>query len=625
MTAIDVPARIGEIPELEAEASASSVTTALRGCATAVSDVASWSTGHGAPADWSGEASEAADHAMTVFGRDADAVTAALERATTACDVYVEQVVQLTADRVALDADRIELNNDVDALVAEIEASTAADVPALQAKAATLRSRASSLRSRITAFWDRVTAAEDRFIAVLQSVDTEAEAAAAATSGGRPDTGALLDRLREVGTDPAAITAWWKGLSAAEREALKISDPGLVGNVNGIPTGDRDEANRASLQRDLDFLAGLRADGEELSDQERTLQRNAEAAMTALRLGSTNVPPVDTNLVVYGPLAFGGDGAVAVAYGDPDTADHTAVVVPGLTNDGSKIAGQGQDALNLYNEAVYGKDDASVATIAWMGYDAPSGNPVDLPGDLDDLPGWASDITNLAGVTREDLAEEGGHRLSGFVDGLRATHEGDRAHLTVIGHSYGSTTAAHAAVDGLDEDSLVLLGSPGAGGGVDHASDLAVPGDRVYVGSAENDPVTWLGRDGRAGMGNDPSQAAFGGTRIAVDDGREFHLEDMGGALDNHTSYFDPVGNRESVDNVAKVVMGEEPTVVAGRDRDANDYARDWAEDELAHQADRARDAVEERIDDAVRRGRDAVDDGADWLGDRWDDVLGRR
>ncbi len=149
MTRIDVPAKIAEIPELEAKATASSITTAFRAAATALSDVTSWTASNGAPADWAGDASEAADHAITSFGKDSDAVTAALEKATAACDTYVDQVVQLTTDRVELDADRVELNNDIDALMAEIEASTEEDVPALQAKGERLRSRATLLRTRI--------------------------------------------------------------------------------------------------------------------------------------------------------------------------------------------------------------------------------------------------------------------------------------------------------------------------------------------------------------------------------------------------------------------------------------------------------------------------------------------
>ena len=54
--------------------------------------------------------------------------------------------------------------------------------------------------------------------------------------------------------------------------------------------------------------------------------------------------------MAYQPHAFGGDGIAAVAYGDPDTADHTAVYVPGIMQDGTQIDENGGQALNLYEE-----------------------------------------------------------------------------------------------------------------------------------------------------------------------------------------------------------------------------------------------------------------------------------
>ncbi|WP_426246716.1 alpha/beta hydrolase [Nocardioides sp. LHG3406-4] len=606
MTQIDVPAKIAQIAELEAKAGASSITTALRASATALSDVATWTTSHGAPADWTGDAAEAADHAMTAFGKDADAVTAALEKATGACDTYVDQVVQLTADREGLEADRIELNNDIDALLAEIESSTEEDVPALQTKAQTLRSRATTMRGGITGFWERVTAAEDRFIDVLRSVDTKAEATDAATSSGRPDTGELINQLKNVGTEPAAITAWWNGLSDAEREALKISDPDLVGNLNGIPTGDRDEANRTSLQRDLDYLNGIGEDGEQLTDDQRRHLTNAESARDALNIpAAMGHDDVDVNLIVFQPTAFNGDGAAAVSYGDPDTADNTAVIVPGIMNDGASIAGQGRDAYTLYREGI--RNGESMASIAWMGYDSPNWNP---QGVLD-YPGSGLDIGS---VVTEDKAIAGGHALSDFVDGLRATDEGDRSHLSVIGHSYGSTTAAHAAAgDGLDADSLTLIGSPGAGGDdVNGVGDLHMPEGSVYAGSADNDFVSWLGRDGDLGMGQDPTQADFGAKVFGVDPGADFHAENIGQGVTNHTSYF--AEDSQSLDNLTKIAQGDEPDIVGGRTQEANDYAKDWARDEVVHQADRAVDAVVDEVEETY-------EDGKKWIGDRWDDV----
>lgn len=615
MTTIMVPAHVAAITEMDATAAASAVTTGLRSTGTTMSDVAEWMAAHGAPDDWTGDAAEAADHAMTGYARDTAAATVAFTRVAAACDRYVDRVVALTAVREGLVSRRTRLNQGIDDLRSRIERSTADDIATLEAESETLERRADRLVDDITALWDDVTAAEDRLIAAFQAVDSTGEGADAAARD-TTDIGAPRAELTALGGDPDAIHEWWEGLTRAEQEALRISDPDLVGNTNGIPTGDRDEANRTSLDRDLDRLTATQQAGDELTTAEQRLLDRALAAQTALDIpAASGLPdidgdgigdPVDVNLLVYQPGAFGGDGAVAVSYGDPDTADNTAMIVPGITNDGTNIAGQGRDAYTLYTEAI--RNGESAATIAWMGYDAPSWNPESA---LD----WSGDGLDMGSVVREDKATAGGALLSDFVDGLRATDEGDRSHLTVIGHSYGSTTAAHGAHDhGLDADALTLIGSPGAGGDdVNHVRDLGMPEGTVYAGSADNDFVTWLGRDGDLGMGRDPAQADFGATVFPVAPGEEFHADTIGRGVTNHTSYFDPMTNQQSLDNLTAIVRGDEPEVTAGRTQDANDMAFDWARDEVVHQMEKEIEAGRQEIEDAY-------DGGRDWVGDRVDD-----
>ncbi|MEO5665980.1 MAG: alpha/beta hydrolase [Nocardioides sp.] len=616
MTVILVPAHVAAIEELEATAAASSVTSSLRSTATTMSDVSEWMTAHGAPADWTGDSSEAANHAMTQVATSTDGARAAFTRVAVACDKYVDRIVELTATHAQLVNGRTTVNREIDSLNTRIEQSTADDIASLQGQAEALQGKVDRLVDGITKFWDDVESAEDALIAAFQAVDSTHEGQDAADRD-TTDIAALRAELTRLGGDPGAINDWWKDLTPAEREALKISDPDLIGNANGIPTGDRDDANRSALERDMDYLETLGDD--RTSEQDRELAHHRELVNAMNVPGGAIDPatglPVDVNLIVYQPHAFNGDGAVAVSYGDPDTADNTAVIVPGLTNDAGSIAGQGRDAYELFKQAAAGQDadpPASTATIAWMGYDAPN----IAPDDLLDVPG---EIGDVAGVGREQLAENGGHLLSDFVDGLRASDqrpEDADSNLTVIGHSYGSTTAAHSAADGLDADALTLIGSPGAGGGVDHVSDLNMPEGKVYVGSADNDFVTWLGRDGDLGMGHDPSQADFGATRFGVDDGKEFHIDDVGQGVTNHTSYFDPEANLESLDNLATIVTGDEPTVIDGRTQDANDMALDWVKDEAQYQADRAVDAT-------LDKAEEVIDGGKDWVGDRVDDFTG--
>lgn len=631
MTTIVLPGHLLPIPELDAGTESKAVTDGLRGAATSLSDVVSATRALGRPEGWQGDDADAADHALTRFCRDADVVLAAFEPVTRACDVYVTTMVELEQRRLEVNGDFERFNGRVDGLRSRIEQSTEDQLPGLQREAEELHRDQERLLARARRLRTDVTAAEDRLIAVFQANNEDHEAERAADAPGRVDPAALADRLAGI-DDPERANRWWRSLSPAERAALLLHSPDLVGRTDGLPADARDDANRTALDRDLDHLHGLQERGEELTEDQEQLLRNATKAREALLLGADRRDPVtgeriDTNLLLYVPDAFGGDGAVAVAYGDPDTADNTAVVVPGLTNDGTSIVGQGEDALNLYLSAR--QNGESVAAIAWMGYDAPSmtGDNV-LEAGLD-----------FGSVTMEQLAEDGGHLLSDFVDGLRASDTGDRSHLTVIGHSYGSTTAAHAATDGLAADKLVLVGSPGAGGDSDHVSDLNMPEGSVYVGSAENDPVTWLGRinDGQvsfnnpvvlgrevplfdrldgAGMGQDPAQESFGAKRFAVDDGTELHLENFyaDGFMGNHVSYLD--AGTESLSNIGTIVQGDldgqgsprEPELVDGRDRPANEYLADWARDEAGHQYDKRVAPIVEGVEQFGRELGDRVE-----------------
>ncbi|WP_322921666.1 alpha/beta hydrolase [Nocardioides renjunii] len=653
MTTIAVPAWLPREPELEVQESSGAVLTDVRAAATAVSDVADWARANGAPDDFAGDAADAADHAVTRFAGDTDVVHAALERGALAIDTFLTAMRQRRTEHDELMERRQRLNDDREALLARIEGATADQVEALQAEASALRQRFTSYHQDLVAWRDRVDADEQAAVRALAAVDELAEGVTAAADPTRVDTGALAAELRRLGTDTDAVNAWWNGLSQAERNALMISDPDLVGNTNGVPTGDRDEANTSAVQRDIEYLLGLQASGQDLSASEQRWLENAQSIELAVANASSAqyaALGVDAFVMAYQPHAFGGDGIAAVAYGDPDTADHTAVYVPGIMQDGTQIDENGAQALNLYEEtlnSMLAEDPprpGSVSTIAWIGYDSPNFNPESMwPWDLGDSAG------DVGHTVTEANAQAGGLALSQFVDGLNSTHsEGDQPHLTVIGHSYGSTTSSYAAVGGMDADSLVLIGSPGASEGAHHASDLNMPPGQVFVGAADNDPVSWLGGedgllpgswDDSLGLGQDPAQSDFGAHVFGVDNGQEFHGPGglvSTGFMQNHVNYFDD-GN-PALANMADIVSGNSDDVVdtGGRTQDAHDYLYDWAGEEVQHHVvepvvetyEDVRDGVVQTYE-GVRDGvvdtyegvRDGVDDAVEGAQDAWDDA----
>jgi uncharacterized protein YukE len=249
-------------------------------------------------------------------------------------------------------------------------------------------------------------------------------------------------------------------------------------------------------------------------------------ALAAARAGRDPVTgrPVTASLLVYRPGAFGGQGRVAVVVGDLDRADHVAVLVPGLgsTVPGS-VRGLTADAARLVDRARSDAPDEVTAVLAWTAYDAPS----------------------LVHVASDASARGGARLLAADLRGLDRPR-GTPPHLTVVGHSYGSTTVGAALRDhrtGVDD--AVLLGSPGAG--VDRAAELGLRPGHVWVGSASRDPVGYLDR-----FGTDPTHAGFGAVRFRAEDvARHPAVLDL---LD-HSRYYAPGG--ESLDNMVQVVVGD--------------------------------------------------------------------
>lgn len=617
-TEIRVPAWLPVEPELKVTEASSAILTDVRAAATAVDDVATWARAHGAPADFTGDAAEVAQSAVTRFAGDTDAVGAALEKGALAIDAFLTAMRQRRSERVDLMERRQQLNTERDALLSRIETATEADVASIQAAAETLRQRFDDYHRDLEAWRDRVSADEQKAVQALAAVDQLAEGVAAAADGSRPDTDALAAQLRGLGTDTDAVNAWWTGLTQAQRNALMVSDPDLVGNTNGIPTGDRNEANTASVQRDKEYLLGLQESGQELTPAQQRWLENAQSIEAAVANASSAQYAdlgVEAYVMAYQPHAFGGDGIAAVAYGNPDTADHTAVYVPGIMQDGTLIDENGAQALNLYEETVnsmLGEDpprQGSVSTIAWIGYDSPNFNPQSAW----NIPAAGLDVGH---TVTEANAQAGGVALSQFVDGLNTTHTGgDQPHLTVIGHSYGSTTSAYAAAHGMDADSLVLIGSPGASEGVHTAADLNMPEGQVFVGSADRDPVSWLGGeqglfpgswDDSLGLGADPAQSSFGATVFSVDNGQDFHGPGglvSTGFMQNHTNYFND-GN-PALANMADVVSGNTAGVqeIGGRTQPAHDYLYDWTGREV-------REHIVDPVVDPIVRTYEGVRDG---------------
>ncbi|MFG2532691.1 alpha/beta hydrolase [Streptomyces sp. NPDC048516] len=368
-----------------------------------------------------------------------------------------------------------------------------------------------------------------------------------------------LDSAPIKGADPKDVNKWWNGLSDEEREEQQALHPDLIGNLDGIPATIRDKANRENLDR-LIVSYQSRAP---LSDDEQERMNGFVSIRNRVESGDGKRPQ---------PFLLGigdeGQGRAILSYGNPDTADNVAAYVPGLNTGMEDVGGgDGQRAMNVWQSAHKADPTQKTASIVWLGYDAPQA-------------GASADLSNFA-VAGEERGKRGGADFDHFLNGIHSTHEGNRPHVTAIGHSYGSFTVGQAAQreGGLPADDVVLVGSPGTG--AQKADQLGVGAEHVWVGSAKNDPITHAPSKEEVGglvinpvagaimhladphelwFGQDPASEDFGGRRFSVADG------EMGSA-DSHSNYFDRQKGGASLDNIGYIATGRYDAVTGEAQR----------------------------------------------------------
>lgn len=310
---------------------------------------------------------------------------------------------------------------------------------------------------------------------------------------------------------------WWNSLRADEQRALIESYPEHVGNAEGIPLEARHEANSNSLNNARDELHNKLESGDKLSRPERKeLERldKLHKDLADAKIAAEAVGVGGPHLLAFDSKAFGGDGRALVSFGDnPYHADSVSWHVPGLTTTIDKLGVNMSNALEHLKSVRKEDGSLSASSIAWIGYDAPSGR-------------------GFLGVVGHGMARTGGNILHADIRAFNTAHDalaGDGSHFSnnhVFGHSYGSTTTSYAGHDGRlagQIQTVTLLGSPGAG--PHHtAESFRIGRENVFVASSSRDWVTTLGgrdSDGRFlrhfGLGRDPAMESWGGRRITAE------------------------------------------------------------------------------------------------------------
>ena len=299
---------------------------------------------------------------------------------------------------------------------------------------------------------------------------------------------------------PSQVNDWWTSLTDAQRQNIINKHPAWIGNLDGIPSNERYQANliwlpimQAEIDKSVkDYEPKLTRDGIITPGYKEMLQRQQDLhALSTMFLDDKGKPksldnegkpsPVNGRTLLV--LDNSGDHfRAAIASGDVDNAAHVVVSTPGMdsTVDNGLVKSNGDPAKyvngteNIMKESGLGwstaknKGQETVAGVTWLGYDAPHAEKVFSSGE----------------------AKEGGKYLADFYDGLQETHHGD-PHLMAAGHSYGSLATGYALRQSTAPDDFSIMGSPGPSS-VD-ASEFHMLPDHTFAAANNWDGVAASG------------------------------------------------------------------------------------------------------------------------------------
>ena len=379
---------------------------------------------------------------------------------------------------------------------------------------------------------------------------------------------------------PSQNAAWWSSLSEKQRQHLIDHCPDEIRHLDGLPAAARDQANRHALKGwvdangdkhkgALEYARGKLKEARDKSASEEEIEQLKEkvADLEAIELQTDNDFREHSGAAPTYLLDFDYDEkhhrtTAIVSTGDPDTASYVSTLVPGIGTNVRNDLDKYMDANeNLKAQTAHtGVDPSDVATISYLGYVAPK-----------------NDFGHLYQAADIGYADRAAPDLARFEEGLRASGNanGHSFTNTVIGHSYGSTTAGKAMTQVAKGtvDNFIMCGSPGAG--AENIDQYNVPKGHVYESSVpEGDMVQ--GSGSIIGYGSDPkkldgivhlsgdatdSDKYWTPESVIAPDGQDLIPQlpqHLAHAFSNHDTYFDD-GTRTSQD-FSNIIAGSKQT-----------------------------------------------------------------
>ena len=495
---------------------------------------------------WEGQSAQAARERLRDIVLDLDERSGAARRVSLAITDAIEEFKGAQADLAEVAA---EINSE-----RAILTDTGSVIPDTSAGTDNIY-YAEGLSTRIAAALERAADADEALAAAIGVwAETLSASERSAIIAEAADEAAELQEMIDSGASPEQINDWWNELSEAERLGILEGNPGLIADVDGIPTDTRDAANRDLLDAEVNRYLGLdstiddveariaamEADGTDmegngrarhyseeylaLQDQLESLQSDRDRRDELVGLQDALTGPAATGQE-YFLLGYDSaeDGKAIISVGNPDTADQTVVYVPGTGGDLDGAAGNDlRRAETMSSDAADVPGSGETAVVVWLDYDAPDNAFVNSPST--------------------SYAEDASAPLASFMSGLESTnHDPEGTTTSVIGHSYGTTVIGQSANEyGLATDQIVAVASPGMT--VDRASELNIDPDNFYATTAPGDVIN-TAAEATGILGPDPNDtglnleglwpdAGFGGT--------SFNSDNMGNdPMDIHSNYWD--------------------------------------------------------------------------------------
>jgi Alpha/beta hydrolase len=417
--------------------------------------------------DFGGDAAEAAQTAT-------QKTTLILDSHADACDA-VGRAAEKSADEVAAIRQRLHAIRD-DAREHHL---TIDDAPGFAVPPADLLSYSRADRKSILDAAFRVNADIKQLLADAERADEDLAAALRGADGdlspGQVNTQLSheppkMPQLPPTGSDPDAVKKWWQSLTPGQQDRVKEWFGNSIRNLDGIPTDIRDELNMPVLQSDLYRLQQGWYDRHGVWHQDTEKLADLQALQRAL---ATNP---DASLILLDTTTNPRKVLAAVGVGDVDDAARVGVTVSGLNTRVSSSVGEmlseaeaQRDKAAQLRSAANAPNPGAVASIAWLGYDAPD---------------------SLRDVTHDWLAHDAAGPLNNFYKGLAATTNVADQHITAFGHSYGSLVTSLALQQGAPVSDVVLYGSPGTE--LTNVSQLGVQPGHAFYEIGVNDDVAQL-------------------------------------------------------------------------------------------------------------------------------------